>query len=372
MPYYIVVFIISLWATNLANKCYRNRKAYLFFSFFAVVPPILLAGLRAPSVGSDTEQYIEEVFNLACMADSFEAFRERREDIEFIYMLLNYVISRFTNNAIYIQTVAHIFVILPVYKAAMLWRKDISPMYLMLFFYCISYQESLSTVRQAIAMSITLLAFTYFIRKEYKKYIIWSAIAFGFHVTAFIPLLFPVLYFITTKYPIKKYLFKYIFLISFSIYIIGNLESYLVILLSSGLIPVKYAIYSSTYSDFSQGLGITNVVVKILTLIYFTYIVLRSVNDKLLTLFFFIAALDLLLSLAGSVLSPLQRLAYYPRIITCISIPYVFTKFPIYFILNRQRKKIPIALFFSILLIFFWYYVYMQGDMDSTYAYTFA
>lgn len=374
MLYYIVVFIISLWATSQANKSYRNRKTFVFFSFFAVAPPILLAGLRAPSVGSDTEQYIEEIFNLACLADSFDAFRERREGVEFIYMLLNYVVSRFTNNPIYIQTLAHIFVVLPVYKAAMLWRKDISPVYVMLFFYCISYQESLSTVRQAIAMSITLLAFTYFVRREYKKYIVWSVIALGFHVTAFIPLLFPVLYFITTKYPFRKYMSRYVVIVVISIYLILNLETILVLLLSSGIIPVRYAIYSSTFTeyDMDQGLGITNIVVKILTLLYFTYIVLRAKDNNILTFFFFVAILDLLLSLAGTVISPLQRLAYYPRIITCVSIPYVFTKYPIYSVVNNRRTRVPMGLFFSMLLIFFWYYVYMHGDMDSTFAYCFA
>lgn len=372
MLYYIVVFIVSLWATNQADKSYKRRNEYILFSFIAVLPPILLAGLRGPTVGSDTEQYIEEIFNLACLADNFESFRERTGGGEVLYMLLNYIVSRFTNNPIYVQTLSHIFVILPVYKVAMLWRKKVSPVYVMLFFYCICYQESLSTVRQSIAMSLSFLAIVLFIDKKYKKYIFWTLASFGFHMSAFVPLLFPALYYISIKYPFKRHFLTYSIIVVAIVYVISHIDNYLGVLLNSGLISARYAIYSSAYSDFDEGLGITNIIVKILTVAYFTYIVFRADNDYLLNFFFWIAIVDLLLSLGGAAISPIQRLAYYARIISCVSIPYVFTKYPIYSLFNDRRIKVPMGLFFSILLIFFWYYVYMHGDMDSTFEYTFA
>lgn len=369
MIYYVVVFLISLWATSMANKHYHNKSAYFIFSLFATLPPIFLAGLRASSVGCDTEGYVDGIFNVALSTNDFGILRERKEDIELLYLGLNYLATRFTNNPVFVQTFAHILIIYPVYKTSMLWRKDFSPVFVMFIFYCVCYQESLSTVRHFIALSFSLLAITYCIKRKYFKFAFLTITSLGFHHSAIMSLISPILLFLLGKYPIKQYVLLYVSLFLILVVAILRLDAVIVMFLMSDLLPAKYAIYSPTYSDFDQSLGMSNLIIKTLTCFYIFLIVLRFKTNKLIDLFFFVALLDMVLSFASLIVTPLARLAYYFRMISCVSIPYVLNKYPLIITWGVRRVKMPGELVYIVILTFFWYYVYMSGNMGGTAEY---
>ena len=62
---YLFVFAISIFSTYLAQLCYNRNNKFLFvlFSAVAILTPALLAGFRDSGIGTDTEIYVDDIWN---------------------------------------------------------------------------------------------------------------------------------------------------------------------------------------------------------------------------------------------------------------------------------------------------------------------
>ncbi|PZU86787.1 MAG: hypothetical protein DI529_08205, partial [Chryseobacterium sp.] len=110
---YLIVFFLSILFTHLAQESDKNNRKLFFFVFsaFAVLLPSLLAGLRDSGIGTDTETYVDTVWRTINRINSYEEFQklykqEKFDDIEYGYLLLNFIGSRFGSsvNIIYFLT----------------------------------------------------------------------------------------------------------------------------------------------------------------------------------------------------------------------------------------------------------------------------
>ncbi len=366
MLVYIITFAISLWATFMADRNFGHKNVCAIFSIMAIVPPVLIAGLRGSTVGSDMTLYILPIFDdLVGSNQSFNNFRDSHEEIEILYILINYLVGLFSNNTIVLLTTIHLLIIIPFYITVMKWRKLASPTFALFIYYCTFYQETLSIVRQSISLSFSLLAFTYFVERKYLKYVIFFLISFGFHRSSVLTLILPILYVLFKEYPITKHSITYIACAFIFVLPMMNIENNILWLVDSGLIDTKYLIYTSAYG-FSPRLGATNLVVKIILLLFIIIMVMRYKNTYLEFFFLGIACLDLGFSLLALLVEPLDRLSLCFRLMACFSIPFFIEK-------ARHRpshidlfSKTPFKLFFIFLFFFFWYYLYILGDFYST------
>lgn len=63
MIIYIFIFALSLLGVKIADMWYDDQRRLWAGSLLAVLPPIIIAGLRDSTVGSDMELYIVPIFN---------------------------------------------------------------------------------------------------------------------------------------------------------------------------------------------------------------------------------------------------------------------------------------------------------------------
>lgn len=353
------VKIAALW--------YDDQRRFLAGSILAVLPPILIAGLRDSTVGTDMELYIVPIFNgIASNGQNLMEFIDSYPDIEIGYLFINYVIAQLTDQPFFLLLSIHILIIIPLYITAMKWREYLSPALFMFIFYMIFFQESLSIVRQSIALSFSMLAFTFFWEKRYIQYFLFMVIAFLFHQTAVIALSFPLAYLMVDRFSIREYFFYYIgAALGISLFFL-NFDTILIWLIESDFIDMKFLRYTSADNAFTPVLGVTNFVVKIVTIAYFILIMFFYKSDTILKFFIIVAVLDMLFSLCALIVQPLDRISLYYRLITCISIPYIIYNYPIIYSDDETPYTRPIEGLFCVLLFAYWFYVYMLGNYDDT------
>lgn len=363
MWYYIVAFIISLIGIYFANVTYKNKLQFCFFSMIALLPPIIIAGFRDHTIGADTDFYILPIFNQATRYFSrFDEFVDANPNTDYLYLLYTWIVTRIIRESCFFLCVNHLIILLPMYVAALKSRKYLSPVCFFLIYYLVFYQDSLSIVRQSMAISFSTLAFAYFLQKKYKQYALLMAIAFGFHNTVILTFLYPVLLWYLRKYPLNKYKGKYFFWVILGIVAIINLNFLLMFMINSGVIGTKYLIYTSESDTFKGGLGATNFVVK-LVVIYFVYKFRKVHKENVFVDFSFVLSiLDLMLCLCALLMEPLDRFSLYPRLMSCITLPYLFK-------ISENEHRGNLLMLKNVLFLFFiafWYYVYIFGDQGST------
>ena len=364
---YVCAFIFSLvFMYTIENNKTRNRS--VFSTIFVVLPLILLASCRDSTVGSDTSFYQIPIFkNAILFQGDLPLFLNSYLNVEILYLLLNYGVACISHNIIFLFLILYSLVIIPMFIAALKLKKYISPTFFWLIFLLIEYNESLSTIRQSIALSLSVLMFVlYFLKKKWWTYVLCGLIAIGFHNSAVVVFLLLFIYKIIQKYPINKSPLFYTFGCIFFIMMLIQLKTMIAWGISNNFLSEKYLIYL-TEDTFSSNLGNTNLMTRIIIAIYMWRVLCQSYKILPATFFLIIAILDVGLCFCGLITDPLYRLSYYPRIISCISIPYIVQYYPIHF--NHTKKRIPIKALFCALLTFYWWYVYIYGNYADTAEY---
>jgi hypothetical protein len=309
---YIIAFALSLLGVRIADLWYEDQRRFIAGSLLAVLPPILIAGLRDSTVGSDMELYIVPIFNgIASNGQNLSEFIDSYPEIEIGYLFVNYVIAQLTDQPFFLLLSIHILIIVPLYITAMRWREQLSPVLFMFIFYMIFYQESLSIVRQSIALSFSMLAFTFFWEKKFIRYFLYMAIAFLFHQTAVIALSFPLVYLMVDKFSIQKYYYAYIGIILAFGLLFLNLDNILIWMIENDYIDLKFLKYTSAGDTFTPVLGTANFVVKIVIIAYIIYVMVLYKSDTILKFFLIMAILDMLFSLCALIVQPLDRISLY-------------------------------------------------------------
>ena len=373
MIVYIVTFALSLLGVKMADLWYDDRHRFLVGSLLVVLPPILIAGLRDSTVGTDTELYVVPIFNgIATNGQTLKEFLDSYPGMEWGYLFLTFVVSRLTDQPVFLLLCIHSLIILPLYMTAMKWREYLSPVFFMFIFYMIFFQESLSIARQSIALSLSLLAFTSYIEKKYLYYFVYTIIALLFHQTAVIALSLPLFYIIVDRFSIREYYLYYIGVALIIVLFFLNLDGILIWLIDSGYIDLKFLKYTTADNEFIPVLGAANFVVKIVIIVYIIFIMVSYESDTFLKFFLVLAVFDMLFSLCALILQPLDRISLYYRLMTCISIPYIIYNYPVIYSDDETPYTKPIVGMFCVLLFAYWVYVYMLGDYDETANYQFS
>lgn len=383
MIIYIFIFALSLLGVKIADMWYDDQRRLWAGSLLAVLPPIIIAGLRDSTVGSDMELYIVPIFNgIASNGQNLAEFIDSYPDIEFGYLLLNYVVAQVTDLSFVLLICIHILIIIPLYVTAMKWRDNLSPVLFMFIFYMIFFQESLSIVRQSIALSFSMLALTLFLKPQIiqidtgenidtgvRRYVysgVYLVIAFLFHQTTVIALSFPIVFFIVDRFSMRQ---AYAFYIGVALAIVAfflNLDALLIWLIDSGYIDLKFIKYTSADDTFTPVLGAANFVVKVLTIAYLVYIMIIYKADSLIKFFLVVAVLDMLFSLCALIMQPLDRISLYFRLVSCISLPYLIFNYPVFFTDEDSPYTRPVEGIVCVILFVYWFYVYMLGNYDDT------
>lgn len=310
--------ISILFYNNIQNSS-QLKKIYLTIIF---IPLLLLSALRAPTVGTDTQNYLNG-FNAIKNTDFANIFNVVR--YERGYVLLNWISKNISDYEQIILIVTSSIVLFGVFY--FIYRHStnvILSVYLYLTLYL--YFFSFNGIRQAIAMSIIVWGFHFIVQRKFISYLIIIILATLFHETS---LLLITLYFI---YDLKLD-FKNIMTILGSFLFIFISVEYLIDYILGFSRSLSYI--ETPELTMERG-GLLFPLINISILLFVIYIKnISNINDKQLSFYIYIILLGVLSSILSMKVYKLLRLNYYFLIFYIVAIPYAIT-----FIDNKKRKLV--------------------------------
>lgn len=189
MQIYLWVILFSVLFAHIADK-FRHQKV-LFFTFSACSLLILtiFAGCRDLTVGFDVMFYEYSIFQSACYSSSFiELLNSDVSSIEPFFLFVNYIAVQVFANIHFVLGVISFITILFAYMACWQYRKH-APFWLLYGMYLLlTYNSSLNIMRQYMAISIILYAYTIMKDKGInRQFLFFSILAVMTHYSAIFP-----------------------------------------------------------------------------------------------------------------------------------------------------------------------------------------
>lgn len=370
MVVYLFVFVFSLVIIYLFFEK-KNLKGWqmLLGGFIALLFPILLAAFRDIEVGTDLSYYALPIWSDATAWAHKEADLELRWDgIEKSYLWINFVCAKISIDIAFFLFVIQCLIIVPVFIAAIRLRKYVSPVFVMFIYYFTIYNETLNMIRQSLAVSMSLLAFSYLITS--KKRVAYSLyfITMLLHGSAIVGLLIPITHLILTKYKLSRKQISFIMVCAFFALgvVVLYAEQLMIFGMSHGLIDVKYMAYTSGEGMFTARLNKSAILYDIIIFVFVFFTYKCNKTNTLLILFLVISLMSVLFDMTGLVTSYLSRMAKYPQIISILTIPYIFKQI--------QKKQFngyyAILPYYKILVVIFWFFTYIISNNGETYPYS--
>ena len=358
---YIAVFILSLIFTSLASSS-KNKFSLFLFSFFALAPPVILAALRSPEVGTDTTNYLM-FFERAVGVSSFSYYVYICPDVEWGYLFVTFLCAKLSSFSYVYQAMIHFLIIVPIFITAIQNRKWVNPTFCMFVFYCLFFNESLNIQRQYVSLSFVILAVTCLFEKRNVLFWICLALAFSFHTTTIIAVAFFFIYKVVEKYSLKQ---------NYNYYLIGVVVVSLVfyfgnwLSLGGSLGSERYSIYLS--SDEQSKISYSTLIVYF---VVFFFVFLKAVksNDSKLD-FFAVIALFSITSLFLSVSShTFYRLSLFFSVFSIISVPSICYYKKRHVVQYKSYNNV-VKVMFIILFIYYWYFAIVLRGSNQTVPYT--
>ena len=180
------------WSVRIGAKKEILDHSCLIPVFFAMF--IALLALRDETIGRDLANY-KSYFNYYSSVDIKEIFKEK---VDILYWLLNWLVGRFTDNYQVFLAIVALITVLPMAKV---YSEDRQHGFLkiVLFMNMTTFIMVFSGLRQSIAIAMGVVAYEFVKRKKPFLFLLFAAIAMGFHHTGFMILLLYPLYYITFK-----------------------------------------------------------------------------------------------------------------------------------------------------------------------------
>ena len=362
---YIITFLISILLVLLSNNYkHKSKKFSIFLSVLAVVVVAFIAGARDYSIGTDTSGYANIIFYYAItFPDIADFYSHAAIWGESGYLLLNYIVARFTSDPhIYYFILGFIIYGVTLWS---LWKYSKYGFSVTLAWACylfLFYGDTLNAMRQMLACSIVLFAFSYFLDKQYIKYTLLILVAFLCHKSALLGLLPAIVYFMLQK---KNKRFIKI-LIVIGVYIFSFFyQSIAQVFLSIGLLPVdRYTQYLASGIPFDL-----NALMLRIPFVLFIFLWYRDYKgeskeksifyDTVLMMIF----IDIVFSQMRSIVVWLYRLTLYFGMYRCIAYSRI-----VYSNIKNNRIVLSIVLILY-LIVLFMYQVMYQGN-NEIYPYT--
>jgi len=169
-----------------------QKKSLLMPIFFIIF--FLLLSLRNYSIGADVLNYKSHFEAISSL--TFRQVLNRSGDV--LYNLLNWFISRFTEDFRIFLTIVSAIILLPI-AAFYSEEREYSFMKMIIFINMPNFIMIFSGLRQAIAFSISIIAYKFVREKKILWFLVFALIAFGFHHSAFIVFVYYPLYHFTFK-----------------------------------------------------------------------------------------------------------------------------------------------------------------------------
>jgi len=380
MAVYLLGFAASLALIAYAEK--KRLPVFLAFSAAALLIPFLIAGLRAPQVGTDVMVYVRPLTQAAISSDSLEAFFQSYwfadwrnlyvQDYEIGFSLLVYTVAKLTHSLPAVLFSIQALITVPIYVALARNRKQVPVWLGMAVFYLLFFNSTLNMMRQWAAMGFLLLAFQMLTERKYWLTAIFTAVAFLFHSTAVIVLPVYGIYWILrlvhpkllvhNKLEIHTSSVVTALLFLLGIFAILNLPLMIKLLSLVGLNR-----FNSYLEGGQMALMINQIILRLPLCIAFIVCWRDMLRFHRATPFFLaMLFLDMVSSQLVSVDINAIRIGYYFSIYSVLWLPMLSSSS------NSHVRRVLVALFILAYGLFFWYYAHVHTMRHETYPYAFT
>lgn len=371
---YIICFILSTILVFISEKLLKKNRKKLAITLLIISVLILclLAGLRDVSIGTDVNIYVKPLFENAINAESFQSYiSENNEYTENAYLVFTFICAKLTTNINVFLFIIQLLIIVPVYYAIYLRRKE-APMWLSLLIYLtLMYNVSFNLVRQCIAMSFIFLSYSLLEKNKRISTVICIILAFLFHKSALIAICTYVIILIYKSNKLnksckKKIIRAILFLILFSVIFYQPLASFLY---NINILPDKYYTYIKRVDMDNYDIDYFNLLYKLFfwgIIIYYFYNMKKNVKmDKPMNIvpYATILAVDFIIFPISFLSDTFIRIGYYYGLnIYPLAIPLCSNEV-------SNKKEVFIRCIIVLAVIIYWIYSIMIYKGMQTYPY---
>ena len=187
MSIFVFTLVITILLPMILRKCNvdnKQKKIYLYIIFGIL---IIISGLRAVSVGIDSNSYFNEFlgFKYTNLSDIIQ-----NSPMDIGYIIYSYIVYIIIGNIQGIFLISSILI--SIGFGYWMYKYSEHIVISMLLYIVLIFPVTMNIMRQSIAMAFILLAISMVHSKNLRKAIIFEIIAICFHMSAaiFIPVLF--------------------------------------------------------------------------------------------------------------------------------------------------------------------------------------
>lgn len=382
---YIITFLISvafIWIGT--KKCTRQRMTDGTWEtvrlkkipvIIGLLVPVLLASMRATSVGADVTFYVVPFFDRALSSNTFSGYMELlggyTNDIG--YCLLNYIISKFTQEIGWLFFFSELIIIFATFAGCWQLRGKAYPWLSMLFFYFLFYNITLSTVRQSCALAISFYAFAYLLRMQFRKdsiikSMMYIMVASTFHTTAIFEL--GIIFFSYCIFKNKITVIKFT-LIAFIGCLFAKLFASRFLSIAGNLIGLITSKYTDEFFLNTSAAGASgyisiimmSVIVVILQLLYIKN-ERHEYSKKIDRIFLGLNLLYVFAMIFLSNFAFIPRIMYYIQFSWCVSFAQC-----VKIVKNNRFNSTAVIIILFLVTFIFWEFFFILGNVHETYPY---
>ncbi|MGX7048829.1 hypothetical protein RU86_GL000246 [Lactococcus piscium] len=352
---YFICFSVALTFSKISEIFrLKNISLYYLFMMLSILVLAIFAGIRNLNVGTDIGVYGQSTFYIATNSNHFSQMMNYSSGIELGYNFINYIVSRFTSNLNVLLFTVSLITNTAAYLSFVNFRKSTSVVLSLFTYLMLFYGLTLCLLRQSLAISLVLLAISYYMStNKIKMPILLIALAVTFHSSGWFGGLFLIFVYWLSNGKGKKLSKLFTLYFVSLILILTSVNILFKVLYSVGLFSDKYSQYfggNLSVVNYTSGISINNLYRLVFLIGYFfIYSTLKKENDKAILLLLSSVILDfLILFLKGTGGQSVARIGMY--ISWFCSIAYFA---PIEYIKDVSTKRILTYLYIIVLIIVF-------------------
>lgn len=364
MLIFLGTFFLATICNMLSDKYVNKKKSYVFWTLISVVLICGLAGVRDIGVGTDTAGYLQQDFDrINRMNFTYVAMLSMHRGTDILFWSYNYILVKLLKDINWVMFFLELPIVLIFQYIAFKNKKEkgTAIWFTMLIFYFFVYVETYNTMRQSIAVAITLLAMRRVYKKKWVSYVILMVLAVGFHSTAIIALIIPIADIILKS---KKYrTISILTLTAASIILVSQYQVILLFFVNRGILASHYLSYGSDYVRQSLNIS-TAMIVLLMFMLGMYFMCWRAIerSDEKSHLLLYLVFLDNICYLLNAVATSLYRMSlYFGTYPMVIFIPATVNGF--------KDKRMARVLWIIFMIVFFYVKLVLMG-WSGVYPYT--
>lgn len=163
----------------------NNEKGFYLCLALAVLVMAVLAGLRDPSIGTDSVVYEEWVAD-AKLQDGLLACIRQRHKTEPLFMTLVYLAAHVFGDVHWLYFMVDLLACGLFMIGLVQYKEYVSVPYGWLAYLCLYYGDTYNAERQSVALGVAFLAFSFAWKKKYHWAVLLLAVSCLFHNATFI------------------------------------------------------------------------------------------------------------------------------------------------------------------------------------------